>query len=67
VNLLQPEARGRLNALFVGIFFIGGSVGSVAAGCAWAQGGWPLVCAAGAGFAALALISDFLGSRASRG
>ena len=53
VNLLAPEARGRLNGLFVGIFFLGGSLGSAAAGYAWAQGGWPLVCAVGAGFGAL--------------
>ncbi|GLS42357.1 MFS transporter [Methylobacterium brachythecii] len=67
VNLLKPEARGRLNALFVGIFFLGGAFGSAAAGYAWAQGGWPLVCAVGAGFGALSLISDFVGDRASRG
>ncbi|GEP01456.1 MFS transporter [Methylobacterium haplocladii] len=67
INLLAPEARGRLNALFVGIFFLGGSVGSAAAGYAWAQGGWPLVCAAGAGFGALSLLSDFVGDRASGG
>ena len=61
VNLLAPEARGRLNALFVGIFFLGGSIGSAAAGFAWAQGGWGLVCLTGAGFGALSLLSD-LGS-----
>lgn len=67
INLLAPEARGRLNALFVGLFFLGGSVGSAAAGYAWAEGGWPLVCAVGAGFGVLSLLSDFLGDRASRG
>ncbi|MGV7032287.1 MFS transporter [Methylobacterium symbioticum] len=61
VNLLAPEARGRVNALFVGIFFLGGAAGSGVAGYAWAQGGWPLVCAAGAGFGALSLLSDLLG------
>ena len=61
VNLLAPEARGRVNALFVGIFFLGGAVGSGVASYAWAQGGWPLVCVAGAGFAALSLLSDLLG------
>lgn len=61
VNLLAPEARGRVNALFVGLFFLGGAAGSGIAGYAWAEGGWPLVCAAGAGFGALSLLSDLLG------
>ena len=64
VNLLAPEARGRVNALFVGIFFLGGAAGSGLAGYAWAQGGWPLVCAVGAGFGALSLLSDILGGSA---
>lgn len=61
VNLLAPEARGRVNALFVGIFFLGGAIGSGIAGYAWSQGRWPLVCTAGAGFGALSLLSDLLG------
>lgn len=61
VNLLAPEARGRLNALFVGSFFLGGALGSLAAGYAWAQGGWSLVCLTGMGFGALALASDWIG------
>lgn len=40
VNLLQPEARGRINALFTGIFFLGGALGSAVAGIAWARAGW---------------------------
>lgn len=64
VNLLAPEARGRINALFVGIFFLGGAAGSGVAGYAWAYGGWPLVCAVGAGFGALSLLSDVLGRSA---
>ena len=59
VNLLAPEARGRLNALFVGIFFLGAALGSAAAGFAWAAGGWSLVCAVAAVFGALALATDF--------
>ncbi|OWJ64281.1 MFS transporter [Inquilinus limosus] len=57
VNLLRPEARGRLNGLFVGLFFLGGAVGSAAAGAAWAAGGWPLICLLGAGFGAAALVA----------
>jgi predicted MFS family arabinose efflux permease len=63
VNLLRPEARGRLNALFVGLFFLGGAVGSAVTGLAWAHGGWSLVCAAGAAFGVLSLLVDWLGAR----
>ena len=44
VNLLRPEARGRINALFTGIFFIGGAIGAAMAGIAWAHAGWNGVC-----------------------
>jgi predicted MFS family arabinose efflux permease len=61
INLLRPEARGRLNGLFVGLFFLGGAVGSALAGLAWAAGGWSLVCLIGAGFGLAALVVDVLG------
>jgi len=63
VQLLRPEARGRLNGLFVGLFFIGGALGSLVAGFAWTHGGWPLVCLLCAAFGAAALAVDFLGGR----
>lgn len=37
---LGPEARGRLNGLFLALFFLGGAFGSFAAGIAYAHGGW---------------------------
>jgi predicted MFS family arabinose efflux permease len=58
VNLLRPEARGRMNGLFVGLFFIGGAVGAAAAAFAWTWGGWLPVCAVAASFGILALITD---------
>ena len=61
VNLLRPEARGRLNGLFVGLFFLGGAAGSAAAGAAWAAGGWPLICLIGAGIGLAALMAGRLG------
>jgi len=60
INLLRPEARGRLNGLFVGLFFLGGAVGSAAAGAAWAIGGWSLICLIGGGFGAVALVAGRL-------
>jgi hypothetical protein len=55
VNLACPQARGRLNGLYTGLFFVGGAVGSALAGIAWVEAGWTLVCAIGLGFVALAL------------
>ncbi|MGV1759330.1 MFS transporter [Rhizobium sp. P44RR-XXIV] len=60
VNLLNPEARGRINGLFVGIFFLGGALGSALAGTVWDFGGWVAVCAAAAGFGVIALITGFV-------
>lgn len=60
VNLLRPEARGRINGLFVALFFIGGGVGAAAASLAWSYGGWTAVCAVAAGFGALGLVTDLL-------
>ncbi|MDL2404942.1 MFS transporter [Rhizobium calliandrae] len=57
INLLRPEARGRINGLFVGIFFLGGAVGSALAGTASSWGGWTAVCATGAVFGAAALLT----------
>jgi predicted MFS family arabinose efflux permease len=58
INLLQAEARGRLNALFVGLFFIGGATGSAIAGLAWDLGGWNAICAIGIFFGVLALMVE---------
>lgn len=58
VNLLQPEARGRINGLFVALFFIGGAVGAATASAAWSFGGWTAVCAVAATFGVLGFITD---------
>lgn len=60
INLIRPEARGRVNGLFVGLFFLGGAVGSAAAGYAWTAGGWPMICLLGGGFGAAALAVSVL-------
>ena len=60
VNLLNPEFRGRLNGIFVGLFFVGGAVGSALSGPLFAQGGWTAICAAAALFGFLALIVEGL-------
>jgi len=47
VNLVRPEARGRMNGLYVGIFFVGSAAGSSLAGLAWAYGGWSAISTVG--------------------
>jgi predicted MFS family arabinose efflux permease len=46
---LSAEHRGRLNGVFMAMFFVGGALGSAIGGWAYAHGGWPL--ASGIGFA----------------
>lgn len=63
INLLNPAARGRLNGLFVGLFFIGGALGAVLAGSAWASGGWSAVCGVGFAFAGAAAVFGLAAGR----
>ncbi len=60
INLLQPEARGRLNGLFVGIFFVGGALGAASAALAWVNGGWTAVCLLGIVYAITTLVIGVL-------
>ncbi|MDR3465161.1 MAG: MFS transporter [Xanthobacteraceae bacterium] len=39
---LAPEARGRLNGLYLASFFAAGAAGSAIGGWAFVRGGWPL-------------------------
>jgi predicted MFS family arabinose efflux permease len=40
----MPEARSRINTIYMVSFFLGGASGSLAGGFAWAGYGWPGVC-----------------------
>jgi predicted MFS family arabinose efflux permease len=55
---LVPEARSRLNTVYMTAYFIGGSLGSVLGGLAWVHGGWPGVCALGGALTAVALLAS---------
>ncbi|MEW6640546.1 MAG: MFS transporter [Pseudomonadota bacterium] len=57
INTVRPEARGRLNALYTGLFFIGGAAGAALAGLAWSWQGWAGVCWVGLGFTLAALVA----------
>ncbi|AVQ04574.1 MFS transporter [Caulobacter segnis] len=47
VYALRPEARSRINTVFMGGMFLGGAAGSAAAAFAWKSAGWTGVCALG--------------------
>ncbi|HTR05439.1 MAG TPA: MFS transporter [Paraburkholderia sp.] len=60
INLLNPAARGRLNAIFVGMFFVGGAGGALMAGAAWAWARWSGVCAVALGFTVAVIALGFV-------
>jgi predicted MFS family arabinose efflux permease len=47
---LRPEARSRLNTVYMVAYFTGGSLGSLISTLAWSRSGWPGVCATGLAF-----------------
>lgn len=55
IYALRPDARGRLNTVFMTGMFVVGAIGSGAAGLGWTLGGWPAVCGVGFGLAMLSL------------
>ena len=65
IYALRPEARSRLNTIFMTGMFIGGALGSAGATMAWSHGGWSAVSLFGGVLAGLALVLE-LGARRSR-
>ena len=61
VYALRPEARARLNTIFMGTMFLGGAAGSAAATLAWTTGGWSLVTILGLLFSAAAVLIQLAG------
>jgi len=59
-----PDARGRLNGLYTGLFFVGGAIGSALVGIAWVEAGWTLVCVIGLMFGVVALALGSIGRSA---
>lgn len=65
VYALRPEARARLNTIFMGAMFLGGAAGSAAATWAWNANGWVAVTVLGGALAAVGLTIQLIGSRAN--
>ena len=55
VFALEPEARGRLNAVYLATFFLAGAIGSAVGAWAYARAGWPLASAIGLAFPLVAM------------
>lgn len=60
---LQPQARNRVNTIFMTAYFIGGTSGSFIGTLAWRFGGWPGVTLAGTGLALAGLVFHVVGPR----
>jgi predicted MFS family arabinose efflux permease len=61
VYALRPEARARLNTIFMGAMFLGGAAGSAGATYAWAMGGWTGVTLLGGAAAVAAVLIQTIG------
>ena len=46
---LRPDAKSRINSIYMTSYFIGGACGSALGIYAWQHGGWVMACLAGAG------------------
>ena len=55
IYALIPEARSRLNTVYMVSYFLGGALGSALGAYAWTRSGWSGVCVAGALQCAVAL------------
>ncbi|WP_225883045.1 MFS transporter [Sphingomonas aliaeris] len=62
VYALRPEARARLNTIFMGAMFLGGAAGSAGATMAWGAGGWVPVVLLGGSLSAFAVLIQIAGA-----
>ncbi|MEU9759249.1 hypothetical protein [Streptomyces sp. NPDC047985] len=56
IHALRPEARNRINAGFMTLFFLGGALGAALASMVWSRAGWSGVCLLGGLLAAGSLV-----------
>ncbi|WP_323122154.1 MFS transporter [Burkholderia alba] len=56
IYALKPDARSRVNTVYMVCYFIGGALGSSAGVMAWRVAGWTGVCAVGVAFSLLAAL-----------
>ena len=61
VYALRPEARARLNTIFMGGMFLGGAAGSAGATFAWNVGGWTAVVLLGGALSMIGVLIQLAG------
>lgn len=66
VYALRPEARARLNTIFMGAMFLGGAGGSAAATWAWSANGWTAVTILGGALSAAGVLIQLAGFKRER-
>jgi predicted MFS family arabinose efflux permease len=67
IYALRPEARSRINTVFVTTMFAGGAFGSAAAGLLWQEGGYGAVALLGLAFALFSMMVHLWPERVLRG
>jgi predicted MFS family arabinose efflux permease len=68
IYALRPDARSRITSAYMVCYFVGGAIGSIAAGSLYESHGWAGVCILGAGFGAGTLaLSAYERLRPARG
>jgi predicted MFS family arabinose efflux permease len=63
IYALIPDARSRLNTVYMVTYFLGGALGSALGAWGWSRWGWNGVCAAGALQLLVALVVSLMASR----
>ncbi|WP_076070361.1 MFS transporter [Sphingomonas montana] len=66
VFALRPEARARLNTIFMGAMFLGGAAGSAGATLAWNGGGWTAVVVVGGVLSGVGVLIQLVGPQRQR-
>jgi predicted MFS family arabinose efflux permease len=64
IYALLPEARSRLNTVYMVSYFVGGALGSALGALGWNWWGWKGVCLAGVAQGLVALYARLANSRA---
>lgn len=66
IYALGEQARGRMNGIFMAVFFAGGAVGSAVGGWLFAQGGWMAASVFGMAMPVVALVYHLTGRVADK-